>query len=51
MLDKKDGKTKDKEDISTTDNINEIQHNMDDKNKIMSFDIIKENHKDKNELP
>ena len=32
MLDKKDGKTKDKDDISTTNNINKKQHNMDDKN-------------------
>ena len=50
MLDKKDGKTKDKDDISTTDNINKKQNNMDDKNKNMSIDIIKENHSEKNEL-
>ena len=41
MLDKKDGKTKDKDDISTTNNINKKQNNMDDKNKNISIDIIK----------
>ena len=50
MLDKKDGKTKDKDDISTTDNINKKQNNIDDKNRNMSIDIIKENHSQKDEL-
>ena len=50
MLDKKYGKTKDKDGISTTDNINKKQNNIDNKNNNMSIDIIKENHSEKDEL-